>query len=280
MATVEEICGQLRENHGFRRFYMKLINRQTNAAAALVRREMNIAGLLEAGDEETGIKDPKGIAAQVVSAIAKGKEPPKECPANIVKQLDRHIRLMMMALEPVENELESFKCDAALLAKQLPVHAWQKSVKGFGEFGLACIVGVTGNIYGYPNPDKLKKRLGLANYEGRAMSTWRVKGGLTADDWKTLKYDPKARAVLEGFIMPSMSKAQIFSAANAKNETGERQPKGPYGKIWIDYNVRDKSAHPDLTPKHLQMRANRHMLQKLVIDLWCAWHEKPLTVRA
>ena len=53
------------------------------------------------------------------------------------------------------------------LARQLPVYAWAKSVKGFGELGLAIIYGEAGEpIELYRTIAGLWKRMGLAVIEG------------------------------------------------------------------------------------------------------------------
>lgn len=268
---VSLICNDLLDRQSYRRFYTKQINRQVNAAAALVRRELHLFGILDAGEDGIGIKDDKGIGVRVVAAIKGGKPIPEECPALVLKKVQPHILTFLVCVEPLEKERSWIELEMKKLARSLPVHEWQATVKGFGDLALAAIVGTTHNISLYPNPDKLKKRLGLAPYQGRAMSTWRSKGGLTSDDWKTLKYDPQARSVAFSDVAESMVKWQIAGAKNSP--TGKAEPKGPYGKILLDYKDRQTAEHGDeLSKGHINNRAKRYMTQRLVIDLWKAWH--------
>lgn len=280
MPTMAEICGDLRNLQYYRRFYTKLVNRQCNAAAAIVRRELFNEGLLEVG-EKGGPADPKGIGAKVVSTLMNKKEPPSECPAEIIERTKRHVNSMLFGVEPILADRDAIELNMKKLARQLPVHEWQESVKGFGDLALAAVVGTAGDVSLYPNPDKLKKRLGLASYQGRAMSTWRSKGGLTSEDWTTLKYDPKALSVVFADVTEPMLKHQLLGEKNKANETGEAQPKGPYGKYYLDYKKRQAEQHgEELSKGHIAMRARRYMAQKLIIDMWCCWHGKTINTPA
>jgi len=270
---VREICEQLKYMQWHRRFYTKQINRQVNAGAALIRREMYLAGLLEAGDNETGIKDPKGIAVKTVMAILNDKEPPDDCPKDIVTKLMRQITSMVTGVAPTMMERDATEDNMRKLSQKLPAWLWVKGVRGFGPLGFAAIVGTSGDISNYPNPDKLKKRLGLSVFDGKAYSTWRMKGGLSSDDWTEAHYDPKARSVVFADVEDSMMKGQFLG--KAKTESGETEARGPYGALFLAYQSKDKERNPDFSPKYLQMRARRYMAQQLIIDLWCQWHGKP-----
>ena len=89
---------------------------------------------------------------------------------------------LLEARDIVEKHRKTEEKTLAKLAKSLPVWEWVETVRGAGALSLAQIIGETGDLSLHANPDKVKKRLGLAPYNGKAPSTWRMGGGATADE--------------------------------------------------------------------------------------------------
>jgi hypothetical protein len=173
-----------------------------------------------------------------------------------------------------------------VLARSLPAYPWVKSVRGFGDLGFAVITAEAGDLSRYQSDDGLKARLGLAPYKGKACSAWRMEGGLTADEWKERHYRPKVRSQM--FVIES----SLYRS--------QKPVEGPYYRVCMVYKERqmalnesgafaDRAAQlvvsarkagraPDkanlegrLTQKHINLRALRYMMQKLVSDLWSEW---------
>lgn len=88
------------------------------------------------------------------------------------------------------------------LAKQTPVAAWveQPEQKGFGLLSLAVVIGETGDLRDYANPAKLWKRMGCHPWEFKGKtqmgSTWKSKGGLSAEEWTAFGYSPRRRSIM------------------------------------------------------------------------------------
>lgn len=100
----------------------------------------------------------------------------------------------LAAMEPFRAEGAAYDKRLAKLARSLPVWDWVKSVWGFSDLGLAKIVGEAGDVGSYRNPSCLWKRLGLAPYQGKAVTKGR--GGLTAEEWAALGYSPRRRSAM------------------------------------------------------------------------------------
>ena len=54
-------------------------------------------------------------------------------------------------------------------------------------------------------------------------------------------------------------------------DTGERISLGPYGELYLARKAYEAEHHPDLTPKHRDMRARRYMVKRVLRDMWRAW---------
>ncbi len=151
----------------------------------------------------------------------------------------------------IEREIES-------LAKQLPVAPFVDAIKGVTAKGLGHIIGETGDLSRYSGPAKVWKRLGLAPYNGKAGSTWRREGGLSADEWTVLGYVSSRRSVM--YVV------------------GDPMMKTNDGKYRAKYDARRAHTavtHPDWTKGHSHLDGMRIMVKELVKDLWRAWRDLP-----
>ena len=174
------------------------------------------------------------------------------------------------------------------LARQLPVWEWVKDVRGCGELSLALIVGAAGNLSNYSGPDKLKKRLGLAPYKGKACSTWRREGGLSKEEWVETGYKPSRGAVHwnlgKCFIRAGGEYKEIYDARVVR-DYHKSVAKGltpvttvaKTRKDWLERGfpelvvVKTVDRAEYITAKHLTNRAQRYMMQQFIVHLWLAW---------
>ncbi len=186
------------------------------------------------------------------------------------------------------------------LAKQLPVWAWGKDVRGFGAGSLATVVAETGLVScdkhappengNYPGPAKLWKRMGLA-----VMGDVR-QGGL------------KKSASKEQWIEHGYSRKRRSYMWNCGQSLVKQNGDGPYRALYLErlrYEHRAAVAHcliPATTTKqtveswaarglpvleqvkeidltkhrsagHMDRRAQRYMEKRLLKHLWQAWRE-------
>jgi hypothetical protein len=151
------------------------------------------------------------------------------------------------------------------IARALPVWPQCAAVAGFGDLGLACIVAEAGNdLSAYPHYYHLWKRLGLAPFRGKAMSSFRG-NELSKAEWSSLGYNPVRRGRMAGDV----GAALFFS-----------KRRNDYGAVYNDRRERTALTHPDWTPAHSDADARRIMLKALVADLWRWWREAGATAQA
>ncbi len=264
-SDLDRLCEEIAELQVRRKFFIGLVNKQTNSAKALVRRSLGWKWDEEEGDREAVNKR----AARIVTAALAGK-PQKPEDEALMAIFAKDLSKVAEALKPCEAARTEIEKDMVRAAKKLPAHAWQKSVCGFGEKALAILVGESGNLSRYDHEDKLKKRLGLAPYGGKAFSTWRREGGLSADEWTEAGYAPRRRAEIHAIMEP------LFKHQTVKQ--------GVYRIAYDRRRARTAELHPDWSPIQSHMDGLRVMTQKLVTDLWSEWrraeHPMPETAEA
>lgn len=248
-----------------RKFYIGVVNKQTNAVKALVRRALGWRYDEEEGDREK----VNGRAARIVAAALAGKEQkPEDAETFAVLAFD--LATVAAAIEPCTKARHEIELEMKRIVRKLPIFAWAKDVKGLGELGLAVILAEAGDLSGYPKKGHLWKRLGLAPLDGKAMSTWRMTGGLSADDWTEAGYSPRRRAEIYAVVSEPLFRANTVAA-------------GPYRAVYDRRRERTAETNPDWTKAHSHMDGLRIMTKHMLRDLWQVWngrkalHELPET---
>ena len=256
IAALQE--GQIR-----RKFCIGLVNKQTNAAKALVRRYCGFDSNIE--QDEAARKKINKRAEDLVECVLAGKdlaEEESEIAKNVVVDLD----VVAEALAPLLARRAIIEKEMRCAAHALPVYSWAKKVRGLGDLGLAVIVAEAGDLTRYPHVRMLWKRLGLAPYDGKAFSQWRTKGGLSADEWTAAGYAPRRRAEIHACVGEPLLKLQ----GNA----------GPYRLVYDQRREATAITHPDWSKAHSHGDAMRIMTKALIADLWSAWRGSKARVDA
>jgi hypothetical protein len=168
------------------------------------------------------------------------------------------LEILAYCLAPLTKRRNDVERDMKRLARSLPVWAWAKNVKGLGELGLAVIVAEANDLSAYPNVRHLWKRLGLAPYEGRAMSRWHG-NELSADEWTEAGYSGKRRAEIFACVGEPLFRAQTVAA-------------GPYRLAYDTRRAHCEAVHADWPKCHFHADASRIMTKALIKDLWQQWH--------
>lgn len=270
MPSVSEISASLQERQFRRKWMIKSVNRQTNAVGALVR-------IMLGWSKDMPEKDRDKIAARAASIVGKamaGKEMTGE-DGVVANTIGPDLEAVKAAIVPMQQRRDEIELQMRHLVRELPIYPWAKSVRGFGEIGLAVTVGECGDLSAYSGPRKMRKRLGLAPFDGKAMSSWK-KGGLTAEDWIAVGYSPKRRAEIFSCVGESLSKLQLEGAE--KSGTTYGRPLGPYGAAYVARREATALSHPEWTKAHARGDALRIMTQQLMLDLWCQWNGRERTV--
>lgn len=256
---ISPLIDRLAEQQVRRKFCIGLVNKQTNAAKALVRRSLG----WRYDDKEAGEKI-NARAARIVAAAVNGKEVKAE-DVDIFNSLLGILTVVSSAIEPIQKERDRCELDMKRTVRKLPVYEWAKAVRGLGELGLAVIVAEAGDIAKYPKKGHLWKRLGLAAHEGKAYSTWRREGGLSAEDWVAAGYSPRRRAEVYAVISEPLFRQQSVVS-------------GPYRAIYDRRRARTAEAHPDWTKGHSHADGLRVMTKYLLRDLWQEWRRVDIDV--
>lgn len=264
---------------------------QRNRAAIIKSRIMAennrrayIANLLgySAGQEESKRKEMFSQADDLIADVIAGK---KEHPGELlINAAELGIQSFLHAQKATEKEMIP-------LVKQTPVAEWAQRPEqnGFGLISLATVIGETGDLRLYSNPGKLWRRLGCAPWTygkpGEAPrtqmgSTWKSKGGLTAEQWSQFGYSPRRRSIVY-VIGTCLIKAN----------------KGPYRKRFDEVKAAAITGRPDwsackcegtgksergakcsgcLGKGYKSLRCNTHamllMTKLLLKNLWKQWN--------
>jgi hypothetical protein len=272
---------QLTEQGVRRRQFMKARIRVMNAASALVRRALGWQPDLTEAERNKISRD-----AQKIMAAENPDTLPPELAA-VGQGLSADIataREMAFPGEVFQNEIER---EMRKIARQLPVWSWAKDVHGLSDLGVAIIVAEAGNLSRYPTAGHLRKRLGLApmqkDGETRAYSQWRLRGGLSAEEWTAAGYKPQRRAMMfsqvGGPIIGFMAKGYRPPVGEDIEQNAELSE---YQKVFVrrlryeaarDPEMRrpDTAAGKESYSRHCAMRAQRYTEQRLLKHLWQAW---------
>lgn len=254
LVPVSASIDQLAELQVRRKFYIGTVNKQTNAIKALVRR-----GLGWRYDEEEGDREKvNGRAARIVAAAMSGKEQKPE-DAEVFGALSFDLAVVSAAIEPCQKARHEIELDMKRTVRKLPIYVWAKSVHGLGELGLAVILAEAGDLSKYPKKGHLWKRLGLAPFEGQAYSTWRMKGGLNAEEWTEAGYSPRRRAEIYAVISEPLFRAQSVAC-------------GPYREAYDRRRELTAVTHPGWSKAHSHMDGLRIMTKLMIRDLWNEWN--------
>jgi hypothetical protein len=248
---MRDMIEQLQELQVRRRHYIKTGTKLTNAAGALVRRAL---GWSKDAEDAEAIK---GRAAKIVARyMSKGALVGDDAAIGEALAFDLDVAREQMAIS--DRARHSIELAMKRAARKLPGHGFAKGVLGFGDLALAVLIGEAGDLSKYSHPDKLKKRLGLAPYAGKALSNWRRGGGLTSQEWEGLGYAPRRRAEVFAVVEDPLFRHQASRA-------------GPYHAIYLKRRERTAETHPDWSKGHSHGDAKRIMVQRLVSDLWSEW---------
>ena len=266
MSDIAAQAMALQELQVRRKFLISAYNKQTNTAAALVRRMLGFDPKLPESEREKIKARATAIAGRVLAG-----NPQDEKDNFVASAIIADLNVVAKSIEPLKERRAEVEKEMAKLAKQLPVYAWVSGVKGLGPVGLAVIIGETGDLSNYPHWRMVWKRLGLMPYEGKAASSWKS-GGLTKENWVTLGYSPKRRAEIHACVADPMSKHQLESAQKSGSEFGAA--KGKYGEVYVARREKTLVDHPDWTKAHARADALRIMTKTLISDLWSEWRRQ------
>jgi hypothetical protein len=263
-----EQCEQLRNLQRRRERRLKTkIKIENNLAANLA----TIMGYHAAMDEESR-KKAFAKAMALVADIRKGRvdldgdDEMAECVS-----LTNACRLTM---DDLDTHIAGIETVMVGVVRQLPIHSWltEPEQNGFGEISCGKIVGECGDLFGYENPGKVWRRMGLAPKEFNGVmqmgSTWRIAkwsqgGALPASEWEEFGYCKRRRAV--AYVI-----GDVLIKQNFTGKKPNRIP-GPYRRRYDEARERAKRHHPDWTKMHSHRHGNLLCVKRAVKHLWQNW---------
>lgn len=174
------------------------------------------------------------------------------------------IDILDEARQPLKAPMRAQQRELARLGSMLPVHAWQRDVRGFGEVGLARIVAECGDLRNYASPAKVWKRMGLAVIDGERQR--KVTGAAALQHG----YVPRRAAIMYNIgesLLKTNDGAYRETYLRRKAFEQEAHPEWAAQKTVDRMTGKPVSAHP----KHYHNCARRYMEKLLLKDLWQAW---------
>lgn len=235
-----------------RRFYTQRLIAMDNSLLSITRRGLGWQPNLSEAERKVIVTKSQ----KIVKAARKGEDMNDPELQEIALIVTPEIIALDQARAPLESMRKTVEKDMVKIARDLPVHKWTETVRGFGDKALAVVIGETGDLGNYPNPAKVWRRLGLAPYNGMSGSAWRMMGGLSSDEWVDFGYSGKRLSQVFSCITEPMIKHQSEGL--------------PYRAVYD--REKQKFLGRELRPKHAHMHGLRVMTKAVVLDLWRVWH--------
>lgn len=163
--------------------------------------------------------------------------------------------------------------------KQSPGWAFTEATKGFAEVGLLQVIGEAGDLANYANPGRLWKRFGLAPFAGKAASSWRREGGMSAEAWAAMGYSPKRRSAVFvlGDSLVKCGAGGLYRKVYEERKAYECARFAAEGKpvLTAAEAKKAKAKVGEYTSAMVaHRRAQRYMEKRLLRDLWRSWNGK------
>ena len=274
-ATVIELVSLQRQ----RQFAIVQKNRSERAIESLIATTMGFR--IDATE-----KDRKSVFASAKAfrlAVERGGEGHQTCDTQRDHALSATVPSILISAQnrkPWIDHRQWVEKEMAKLTRNLPVYDFAKSIRGFGELGLACLVAEAGIPIGdYRTVSGLWKRMGLAVFDGKRQQKCGDK-----DEAERHGYSPKRRAEVWAFCSDSMFRAQWRGADEDAGIVAG--PIGVYGEIYARRRLRTDpriEATADLpatdrskwTKGRCHNDARRVMTKALLRDLWRVWRGMP-----
>ncbi len=257
--ALAETIAELKVLQSQRRFCIKSQSRCDRSVESFVARQMGYAA-------DADPKERKAVFAKASTfrkSVEKSGEGQIECEHQAEGALSAAVPLILLSAasrDGWDKQRKHVEKRMRQLARALPVWPFVESVKGFGDLGLAIILGETGNLSLYATKERVWKRLGLAVIEGERQQC-------TTDKLKAAAhgYDPSRRAEI-WTIADSMFRHQWAG----EKDGAPAHATGRYGEIYAARKAHTADRE-GWTLAHRDDDARRIMSKALIEDLWREW---------
>lgn len=247
---------KIRILHRQRKFAMKQRIRITNALEAYLRTALGWSRDLPEDDQTRIKKAAKEFVADFTRAQAG-----KETKSDGWKAYEAEIRASLDSCSSWDAMEEFVVDEMCKLLEDDPLWTeFGKPIRGFALKSLSSLIGEAGDPAQYRSESALWKRFGLAPITiekdgaliSKAPSTWRKRGGLTADQWTAAGDDGGKRF------------AWLFVISDCFIKQND-------GKYRAKYDARkaiEKERDPEIKPIIAERRARRAMLKLFIRDFY------------
>lgn len=269
MLTKIDLVAMIKYAHRERMFLIKLRTRNGNALGAFIRTQLGWSLDLPEKERDRIAKD----ASKIVSEKGVGTEFEWIIAAN---------NDACSKYDAAEAEIE---LKLKKLVRELPVwKSWAKNVIGFGELGLATIVGEAGDLSNYPKKGHLYKRMGVGLVDDIRQGG--LPAGAPAADWIEHGYNRERRARLYGYVgvpfvkctaQPATDKRKARDASPYRVAYDERKAyeinKATAAGLLVKpaAEIPKASADKYVSEMCIHRRSQRYMEQRLLKHLLQAW---------
>lgn len=251
-----------------RAFCIKSQSRCDRSTEALIARFIGYSNTLDAKERVALFKK----ASTARKAVEKGGEVRQGADSQLPDDLSALTPIILLSAQSREGwdkHRAQVEKQMRKLARSLPVWPWVEQVKGFGDLGLAIIVGEAGDLSNYATKERLWKRLGLAVIEGERQQR---KSG--AEAAAAHGYNPHRRAEVWTLLSDSMFRHQW----RGEKDDQPAGPSGPYGEVYAARKAHTETREWTLGHRHNDAR--RVMSKALIADLWREWRHAAAEVVA
>lgn len=266
---LDYVCTSLKEFQVRRRFVIASEVENVNRVTALCAR---MCGYV-ATDKESRKANWKH-AERIVKRALDGKDQ-DSADLEIAAAIHPELVMMRQSLEPILTRREEIETKMSKLAALLPVQKFVKETKGFKHIGLAVIVGEAGNLSNYAKIRRLWRRLGYGmakGHEKKAYSTWRMYGGLSAEEWTRAGYSPPRLGQIYGVVTVPLMMHKKKNKYGAVYEARRARTLITHPEWYVDENGKAKlNEEGKPSSKHAQMDAQRIATKEFLYDLWLEW---------
>lgn len=181
----------------------------------------------------------------------------------------------LIAMEPLDAQRAVYEKDMVKAVKRLPVYAWAKGVKGFGDISLATIVGECGDIGTYRSVSAVWKRMGVAVIAGKRQGN--PGAGASAEDWIEHGYNAQRRSVgyvAREHVIGGMGKWRPDFGSGLADATYYQRIYAERArlecvKLGMPLTCSDKGK--ESYKKHVSNRAHRYVEKRLLKHLYLEW---------
>lgn len=272
--AIQRTCDEIVERHRIRQSLVRARTRLVNQSKAMMRL---FTWQDDDFDSDENKEKARARADKLYAVVAKDPE----------HALYPRVAPFIEAQKPLDAAINAVTKEMVAIAKTLPVYAWVKDVKYFGDVSFATIVGECGDMGSYKSVSAVWKRLGLAVIAGNRQGN--PGKNATAEDWTLHGYNKQRRStsyVASEQIIGGMGKYRpLFGEDTEANDDltyyqkvfvrrvryeAERLPhvdKKTGETVAVKCSDKGKESYT----KHAARRAHRYTEKRLLRNLYLAW---------